>query len=120
MQTRSKMCFSNDIQFYNVRCNRWVPASTLGASSKTGSIQIGRISHTAVLRNDQTMVVVGGFNGVMFGDVHAYRLPKAVIFKNSSGFVVNGKQCQTHTEKGKFSFQNEDLVRQVLTEKHQI
>ena len=48
------------------------------------------------------MLIVGGFNGVMKGDVMAYRMPRTVVYKNSSGSIVPGQHCGLYDEKSKY------------------
>ena len=52
------------------------------------------------MRDEQTMLVVGGYNGVMFGDVLAYRMPQSVVFKNGTE-IVEGQHCGLYEDKSK-------------------
>ncbi len=51
------------------------------------------------------MLVVGGYNGSMHGDVLAYKMPRTVAFKNSSGLVEPGQHCGLYDEKSKWQLE---------------
>ena len=100
-----RKCHSNELYYYNIICNTWVSSSLINSTSVPPTLsnypRAGRFSHSAVLRDDQTMLVVAGFSGVMRGDVVAYRFPQAVALKNAKNMIEQGAHCQVHTEKSK-------------------
>ena len=100
-------CYSNDFYYYNIKCNTWVSASHINSTSSPPLInyppRAGRFSHTAVMRDHQTMIIIAGFNGVMYGDILAYRFPQAVVLKNSNNLVETGGHCNAFQEKSKNS-----------------
>ena len=87
-----------------MKCNMWISVSSLTAKSPAAHLnsppQAGRLSHVAMMRDEQTMLVVGGYNGVMFGDVLAYRMPQSVVFKNGTE-IVEGQHCGLYEDKSK-------------------
>ena len=54
--------------------------SVLSDSEDRNSVDVtrGRFGHAAVLRDETTLLIVGGFNGVTLGDIVAFKMPGSV------------------------------------------
>ncbi|XP_022797777.1 multiple epidermal growth factor-like domains protein 8 [Stylophora pistillata] len=109
-----EICYDNKALFYNLKCNKWIPASTFDALSPSDGIpQQGRFSHSALLRNGSVMLVTGGFAGLPLGDVLGYKLPVAIAAKSTAGGHCGGhstqKSCQEDPECGWCSTSTECL-----------
>ena len=100
---------SNNISFYNLKCNTWVSKTTLTqqeANLKSNNKQPlkSRYHHAAVVKNEQTIFFVGGFDGsVMLNDIIAYRVPKSVVYYDeTTKLKTHGAHCSLYPNSGKY------------------
>ena len=94
---KDEACYGNQTFFYHLKCHKWITSSTfneLSPSNSSTNPRQGRFSHSAVLRNKTTMLVIGGFSGVPLGDIYGYKLPVAVVEKAPSAGHCGGYSAE--------------------------
>uniref|UniRef100_UPI00358F442D multiple epidermal growth factor-like domains protein 8 n=1 Tax=Myxine glutinosa TaxID=7769 RepID=UPI00358F442D len=71
-------CYDDQVYFYNLRCHYWVENCN---TTRHGHVKLirGRFSHVAAVMNEKVMLVAGGYNGLVQGDLVAYKVPVDVI-----------------------------------------
>ena len=91
---------SPKVYWYNTKCHRWIP-HLLPHSVTSDEPYTRRLSHTAMMVDQQTMLLIGGYNGVMLQDMVVYRLPKSYIFINTAnGKRLDGTFCYEYEKQG--------------------
>ena len=95
---------SSKIYYYNLHCNIWVGEEILTKQyeNKPSKWYPGvRFSHTAVIKNKQTLIIIGGYDQTsILSGVVAYQLPKTVVFLNTSSRTEqHGIHCVLYTSK---------------------
>ena len=73
-------CFSSDAMAYDIICDRWYSMPVGGNSHDWLGDDLARFGHSAVTNNG-TMLIYGGFNGVLKNDILAYVPGHCGIFK---------------------------------------
>jgi hypothetical protein len=78
-------CFRDDVLVYNIVCKKWYNATALGVSVEgLSETTRHRYSHTAVSRGDSTLLMFGGFNGLLLSDVSELRLANCSAFHSAN------------------------------------
>ena len=85
-------CFSSDSMVYDILCDQWYSMSHL--DYQWYGEDLARFGHSAVM-NDDTMLIYGGFNGVLKNDVLAYIPGQCGIFKSKVSCLTSrvGIKC---------------------------
>ncbi len=65
---------------YDIRCDRWLPAND--RVPRDLDADLARFGHSAVVGNNGTMFVHGGFHGLLRNDVLAFTPGECGAFKN--------------------------------------
>eukprot|EP00047_Mylnosiga_fluctuans_P021514 m.105611 g.105611 ORF g.105611 m.105611 type:complete len:1016 (-) comp8923_c0_seq1:250-3297(-) len=76
--TSNRLCQSNDLFVYNLGCQIWLPDT----NHALAWLPSRRTAHTAFLRNT-SMYVIGGYNGMVLGDMYRYELPRSFCSQHS-------------------------------------
>lgn len=93
---------SSKIYYYNLRCNVWVKKDALfGAQIENKWEPKYRFSHSAIIKDKQTMIIANGFDQFqILDDVIAYRLPESIVYlDNSTHNEVYGSRCWHYSTK---------------------
>ena len=88
-------CYSSLMYFYNLRCNSWHKPSV------RRSFPTGRFAHVAAVFNETTILIQGGYNGIMLNELYAYKAPLyalkttdfACFFHDSEGDCLLDQRC---------------------------
>ncbi|XP_033100156.1 multiple epidermal growth factor-like domains protein 8 [Anneissia japonica] len=96
--TNVQVCYSNDILLFHFGCHQWVLWDDIiqDFSPNTDfTIDDGRFGHTASVRDDNTLLIVGGYRGTVLKDLIALKMPGSVATHPQNGT----SQCFRHTSK---------------------
>ncbi|XP_072165831.1 multiple epidermal growth factor-like domains protein 8 [Diadema setosum] len=80
----NEKCFEEGVELYHLGCHKWISFDELAqdfidpVDRNSYSITRGRFHHAAVVRDETTLIIVGGYNGVTLGDVLAIKMPGSV------------------------------------------
>ena len=67
---QDESCHDDSMYFYNLRCRTW------SRRPFSDDLQLeGRFAHVAALAHENVILVQGGYNGVVLGDLLAYKVP---------------------------------------------
>ena len=93
-------CFSADAIVYDIICDRWYSMQVGGNSQDWLGQDLARFGHSAVSIN-QTMLIYGGFNGVLKNDILAYVPGNCGIFKEREECLTSrvGTKCVWNRKK---------------------
>ncbi|KAK7079470.1 Multiple epidermal growth factor-like domains protein 8 [Halocaridina rubra] len=89
-------CYDDKIYVYHLGCHVWV-SHQLTSSSHFFPYpkQQGIYGHSVFLKGGNTMVVVGGFHGIVNGHVLAYVLPGTLVAPDNQEFDTD-EACRKH------------------------
>ena len=82
-------CFSADAMAYDIICDRWYSMPVGGNSHDWLGEDLARFGHSAV-SNNGTMLIYGGFNGILKNDILAYVPGSCGIFKERVECLTSG------------------------------
>ncbi|GBM96414.1 Multiple epidermal growth factor-like domains protein 8 [Araneus ventricosus] len=76
-----EICYDNETHLYHLRCHKWIDISNLRKDfiGSNNPISHGVFSHTMGVRRGHTLVIFGGYSGLMRSQLLAYVLPSAVL-----------------------------------------
>lgn len=86
----NEKCFEDGIELYHLGCHKWIAFDDLAQDFKDNvdrnsyNVTKGRFAHASAVRDDTTLLVIGGFNGVTQGDIIAIKMPGAVAVNPST------------------------------------
>lgn len=82
---KEEICYDNQMYLYHLECHIWVNQDAFGANENSRyPKQQGVFAHAAAIRNDNTLLIVGGYHGNVNNDLLAYTLPKMLIASQDS------------------------------------
>lgn len=79
--SKEEKCFDDGLYLYHLRCHRWASFRRLTSEPPTGESRFGPKglhSHAAVLRRGHTLLVLGGYRGLVTSEFWALHLPSTV------------------------------------------
>lgn len=95
---KEEICYDNQMYLYHLRCHTWVNTDVLGMNPKQRYPKTqGVFAHSAAVRNDNTLLIVGGYHGNVNADLLAYTLPPMLQVKQSGMIFDPEKFCHRHT-----------------------
>ncbi|XP_042899680.1 multiple epidermal growth factor-like domains protein 8 [Parasteatoda tepidariorum] len=88
-----EICYDNEFHLYHLKCHKWIDFSSLRKDFEGPSnpIKQGVFSHSMDVRRGHTLVIFGGYSGLMRSHLLAYVLPTAVL---NEQLLVNS--CSKH------------------------
>lgn len=95
---KEEICYDNQMYLYHLGCHIWINQDVLGTNpnSRYPKNQ-GVFAHAATIRNDNTLLIVGGYHGNVNADLLAYTLPPMLQI-NKKGSVYDPEMaCSKHT-----------------------
>lgn len=96
---KEEICYDNQMYLYHLGCHTWVNQDVLGVNptSRYPKAQ-GVFAHAATIRNDNTLLIIGGYHGNVNADLLAYTLPPMLqVTKRIDGAFDPGVSCSKHT-----------------------
>lgn len=90
---KEEICYDNQIYLYHLVCHYWISQDILGTNHSSYPRNQGIFSHAAVLRGDNTLVVIGGYQGIVNNDLLAFTLPDALV---TSKNLTESEKCSTY------------------------
>ncbi|XP_072048547.1 multiple epidermal growth factor-like domains protein 8 [Amphiura filiformis] len=94
-------CYEDGVELYHLGCHQWVDFDTLAkdfqdnsAASYPHTISRGRFGHASAVRDDTTLLIVGGYNGVTLKDTIAIKMPGTVAVNPTLN--DNTSKCGIH------------------------
>lgn len=95
---KEEICYDNQMYLYHLRCHTWVNTDVMGMNShQPYPKKQGIFAHAAAVRNDNTMLIVGGYHGNVNADLLAYTLPPMLQIKRNNDVFDPEMYCQKHT-----------------------
>lgn len=76
---KEEICYDNQMYLYHLDCHAWINQEALGAKRTNYPKKQGVFAHAAALRQNNTLLVVGGFHGNINNDFLAFTLPDMMI-----------------------------------------
>lgn len=76
---KEEICYDNQMYLYHLGCHVWINTEALGANRSSYPKKQGIFAHTAVLRGDNTLLVIGGYHGNINNDFLAFTLHQMMI-----------------------------------------
>ncbi|KAF7989739.1 hypothetical protein HCN44_008413 [Aphidius gifuensis] len=94
---KEEICYDNQMYLYNLGCHVWVSHEVLGINDKVSSYpkQQGVFAHAADVRNDNTLLLIGGYHGNVNADLLAYTLPPMLAPGNDE-LIEPEELCSNH------------------------
>ncbi|XP_054720538.1 multiple epidermal growth factor-like domains protein 8 [Uloborus diversus] len=76
-----EICYDNETHLYHLRCHKWIDVPRLKSefTVSTNPIHQGVFSHSMAVRRDHTLLIFGGYSGLMRSHLLAYVLPTSVL-----------------------------------------
>lgn len=95
---KEEICYDNQMYLYHLGCHTWVNPDALGVNPKSRYPKNqGVFAHAAAIRNNNTLLIVGGYHGNVNADLLAYTLPPMLqVPKHSDGPFDPGASCSRH------------------------
>lgn len=82
---KEEICYDNQMYLYHLRCHTWVNTDVMGMNPKQRyPKKQGVFAHAAAVRNDNTLLIVGGYHGNVNADLLAYTLPPMFQVKQTT------------------------------------
>lgn len=76
---KEEICYDNQMYLYHLGCHAWINQEALGANRSNYPKKQGVFAHSAVLRGDNTLLIIGGYHGSVNNDFLAFTLPDMMI-----------------------------------------
>lgn len=76
---KEEICYDNQMYFYHLECHVWINQEALGANRTSYPKKLGVFAHSAALRGDNTLLIVGGYHGTVNNDFLAFTLPDMMV-----------------------------------------
>lgn len=94
---KEEICYDNQMYLYHLRCHTWINSDVLGMNpAQRYPKKQGVFAHAAAVRNDNTLLIVGGYHGNVNADLLAYTLPAMLQVKRNEPFDPEN-YCHKHT-----------------------
>lgn len=90
---KEEICYDNQMYFYHLDCHVWINQEALGANRTSYPKRQGVFAHSAVLRGDNTLLILGGYHGTINNDFLAFTLPDMMI---SSKNLTDSEKCSNY------------------------
>lgn len=81
---REEICYDNQMYLYHLRCGNWINLEALGANRTNYPKKQGVFAHSAHLRGDNALLILGGYHGTASNDFLAFTLHEMMIASNKS------------------------------------
>ncbi|XP_033641193.1 multiple epidermal growth factor-like domains protein 8 [Asterias rubens] len=88
-------CYDDKVELFHLGCHKWVNFDTIASSFQSSAdsphvhtTSRGRFGHAAAVRDGSTLLIVGGYSGVVLGDLIAVRMPGTVAVNSKVGGSV--------------------------------
>lgn len=82
---KEEICYDNQMYLYHLGCHAWINQEAIGAQRSSYPKKQGVFAHSAVLRGNNTLLIIGGYHGSVNNDFLAFTLPDMMIpSKNST------------------------------------
>lgn len=96
--SHQEICYDNEIYLYHLGCHKWVDFHILGMKkpSLQNPISQGVIAHAMGVRKGHTLLIAGGYSGMMRGSLLAYVMPPEVTIR---GQQLPASACSSHRSK---------------------
>ncbi|XP_050307632.1 multiple epidermal growth factor-like domains protein 8 [Anthonomus grandis grandis] len=76
---KEEICYDNQMYLYHMGCHTWVNPDILGSNSESRyPKQQGVFAHASSVRNNHTLILIGGYHGNVNGDLLAWTAPPAL------------------------------------------
>ena len=76
---KEEICYDNQMFLYHLGCHAWINQEALGANRTNYPKRQGVFAHAAVLRDDNTLLLIGGYHGTVNNDFLAFTLPDMMV-----------------------------------------
>lgn len=90
---RKEICFDNQLYLYNLKCHVWINLAALGSNRSIYPKKQGVFAHAAVLRGENTLLILGGYHGNINNDLLAFTLHDMMI---SSKTTIGSDKCMNY------------------------
>lgn len=95
---KEEICYDNQMYLYHLRCHTWVNTDVMGMNPRQPyPKRQGIFAHAAAVRNDNTLLIVGGYHGNVNADLLAYTMPPMLQVRRSNGIFDPEAYCHKHT-----------------------
>ncbi|GIY78358.1 hypothetical protein CDAR_179641 [Caerostris darwini] len=76
-----EICYDDETHFYHLKCHKWIDVLNLRKDfiGSSNPISQGVFAHAMGVRRGHTLVIFGGYSGLMRSQLLAYVLPSAVL-----------------------------------------
>lgn len=94
---KEEICYDSQLYLYHLGCHTWVNHEVLGTHHPASRYpkQQGVFAHAAVVRNGNTLLVVGGYHGNVNADLLAYTLPPMLASREGEPYEPD-QVCGRH------------------------
>lgn len=100
---KEEICYDNQMYLYHLGCHTWVNPDILGKSNDSRyPKQQGVFAHASAVRNENTLLLVGGYHGNVNGDLLAYTFPPMVAARKDAIYYPEAA-CTRHKNYGECS-----------------
>lgn len=94
---KEEICYDNQMYLYHLGCHVWINQEALGTNRTIYPKRQGVFAHSAVLRGNNTLLIIGGYHGSINNDFLAFTLPDmesevCAEYKSSTECIAN-PQC---------------------------
>ncbi|XP_071958650.1 multiple epidermal growth factor-like domains protein 8 [Antedon mediterranea] len=96
-------CYEDQVSFYHLGCHRWLTDEEISqdfrkATNATIHHPRGRFGHIAAVRNDNILLIAGGFSGTALNDLIAVKVAGSVATNSASHHPAECNTfCHMHT-----------------------
>ncbi|KAK9888746.1 hypothetical protein WA026_000973 [Henosepilachna vigintioctopunctata] len=93
---KEEICYDNQMYLYHLGCHTWVNPEILGNTNDSRyPKQQGVFAHASSVRNQNTLLLVGGYHGNVNGDLLAYKVPPMISTRIGMIYDPEGT-CSRH------------------------
>lgn len=95
---KEEICYDNQMYLYHLGCHTWINQDVLGANPKSRYPKSqGVFAHASAVRNENTLLIVGGYHGNVNADLLAYTLPPMLRSTTKDGIFDPELSCSKHS-----------------------
>lgn len=76
---KEEICYDNQMYLYHLGCHAWINQEALGANRANYPKKQGVFAQAAVLRGNNTLLIIGGYHGNVNNDFLAFTLPDMMV-----------------------------------------
>lgn len=76
---KEEICYDNQMYLYHLGCHVWINQEALGTNRTSYPKKQGVFAHAAVLRGNNTLLLIGGYHGSVNNDFLAFTLPDMMV-----------------------------------------